>query len=281
MRKVGLVLGVVAFVAAGLVLIKLELGLLHPYPLLKGIEPPLVALLGGVVAHLTVLGALLLLVGLASRLSGMSLADAGVFFDGRAPRHFLWGAVVTIIAGALTCLAFIAIHRPGYAVRISSPVEAVVLVLLGGLATAFQAGYEETWMRSWPLAALARVAGRHAAIATIALAFAAVHLLNPQYSWLAVVNTGLAGVMMGYAFFKPEDKPSVWLPWGLHWGWNFVTGGVFYNRQVFEVTLDGQRVNQFNGAEATIAGCLIVALAIVVVIRLPAPSCQPGKTAGA
>jgi membrane protease YdiL (CAAX protease family) len=278
MKRLGLILGVVAFLAAGLLLIKLELGVLRPYPLLEGIESRPVALLGGALAHLTVLGALLLLVWLASRLSGMSLADTGVFFDGGAPKHFFWGGAVTVVAGGLTCLAFIAIHRPSYAVLIG-PGQAVVLVLLGALATVFQAGYEELWMRSWPLAALARVMGRHAALATIALAFAAVHLLNPQYSWLAVVNTGLAGLMMGFAFFKPADgpsgHPSIWLPWGLHWGWNFITGGVLYNRQVFEVTVHGERINQFNGAEATLAGCLLVGLAIVAVLRLPAPGCRP------
>jgi membrane protease YdiL (CAAX protease family) len=279
MRKLGLILGVVVFLAAGLALIKAELILL--LPLLGGVGSPVLAILGYAVCHLAVLLPMLLMVGGASRLSRISLRDTGLFFHRIAWRHFLWAGAVTIIAGALTCLVFIAVHRPVYAVRSGGPIEAVVVVLITALATAAQAGYEQLWTRSWPLAALAQVTGRHAAVVALALAFAALHLLNPQYSWMAVLNTALAGLMMGYAFFKPADgpsgHPSVWLPWGLHWGWNFVTGGVFYNRQVFEVTLDGQRVNQFNGAEATVAGCLIVALAVVAVIRLPAPGSKRGE----
>ena len=51
--------------------------------------------------------------------------------------------------------------------------------------------------------------------------FGAAHLGNPGASWVAAVGTGLGGVMYGVAFLGTR---SVWLPFGLHLGWNLAQG---------------------------------------------------------
>ena len=49
--------------------------------------------------------------------------------------------------------------------------------------------------------------------------FGVAHAANPHSSFLGVLNTILWGVVLGYAFLKSRD---LWLPIGLHLGWNLV-----------------------------------------------------------
>jgi membrane protease YdiL (CAAX protease family) len=53
----------------------------------------------------------------------------------------------------------------------------------------------------------------------VAILFGLVHGSNPHVTWLAVFNTVLWGVILGYAFLRSRD---LWLPIGLHFGWNAV-----------------------------------------------------------
>ena len=63
--------------------------------------------------------------------------------------------------------------------------------------------------------------GRWIAVLLSAALFGAAHLGNPGASWVAAVGTGLGGVMYGVAFLGTR---SVWLPFGLHLGWNLAQG---------------------------------------------------------
>ncbi|HEY5979865.1 MAG TPA: CPBP family intramembrane glutamic endopeptidase [Microlunatus sp.] len=63
--------------------------------------------------------------------------------------------------------------------------------------------------------------GRWIAVLLSAALFGAAHLANPGASWVAAVGTGLGGVMYGVAFLGTR---SVWLPFGLHLGWNLAQG---------------------------------------------------------
>jgi hypothetical protein len=56
------------------------------------------------------------------------------------------------------------------------------------------------------------------------LAFGMLHLGNPNASWMAAAGIFLAGVFLGYAYIR---SGQLWLPIGLHIGWNFFEGVVF------------------------------------------------------
>ncbi len=57
-----------------------------------------------------------------------------------------------------------------------------------------------------------------------AAAFAALHLLNPGISLLAVVNLTLFGIFASVCFIKTEN---IWLVGALHSVWNLVQGNVY------------------------------------------------------
>ena len=48
--------------------------------------------------------------------------------------------------------------------------------------------------------------------------FALAHWGNPNVSAGGLVNIAIAGVWLSFAYMKTR---SLWLPFGLHWGWNF------------------------------------------------------------
>lgn len=98
------------------------------------------------------------------------------------------------------------------------------LSLVGTLTVA--AALEELVFRVLLLSGLAVVlgpirGGRWIAVLLSAALFGAAHLSNPGASWVAAVGTGLGGVMSGIAFLGTR---SVWLPFGLHVGWNLAQG---------------------------------------------------------
>jgi membrane protease YdiL (CAAX protease family) len=89
---------------------------------------------------------------------------------------------------------------------------ATTLVVLGPAALA-----EEALFRGVPLVTLASAFGRGTAIVLVAVAFALVHLANPNVTGLAIGNIALAGVFLGLAFYAPG---GIWTAWGAHLGWN-------------------------------------------------------------
>ncbi|MFZ1771934.1 MAG: CPBP family intramembrane glutamic endopeptidase [Caldilinea sp.] len=62
------------------------------------------------------------------------------------------------------------------------------------------------------------------AIAISAAAFGYAHFNNPGATAITIFGTGLGGLMYGVAFLGGRN---IWLPVGLHFGWNFFQGNIF------------------------------------------------------
>jgi hypothetical protein len=65
--------------------------------------------------------------------------------------------------------------------------------------------------------ALARAIGRVRAVVLLSALFALAHLFNPNGTPLGLFNIGLAGLLLGFAFYLPG---GIWTAWGAHFGWN-------------------------------------------------------------
>jgi len=62
------------------------------------------------------------------------------------------------------------------------------------------------------------------ALAVSALMFGFIHYLNPSSSiWTSLAIALEAGLLLGAAYVWSDD---LWLPIGIHWGWNFIEGPV-------------------------------------------------------
>ncbi|MYM23303.1 CPBP family intramembrane metalloprotease [Duganella sp. FT135W] len=66
--------------------------------------------------------------------------------------------------------------------------------------------------------------GTRAALVSSFILFALAHMPNEGISVLAVVITGVAGVTLSAAYLLTR---RLWLPIGLHFGWNYLFDGVF------------------------------------------------------
>ncbi len=78
---------------------------------------------------------------------------------------------------------------------------------------------EEMIFRGYAFQLLIEKIGPFATILPVAVIFGFTHASNPHSSDLGILNTVLWGIVLGYAFLRSRD---LWLPIGLHYGWNVV-----------------------------------------------------------
>ena len=92
--------------------------------------------------------------------------------------------------------------------------SSVVLMLGAAAEEMLFRGYAlQTLLRSWPV---------WLALLPTSIAFALVHLDNPNVApGFTLANTVLAGVWLAVGYWRTR---SLWFPLGLHWGWNFAMG---------------------------------------------------------
>jgi hypothetical protein len=78
---------------------------------------------------------------------------------------------------------------------------------------------EELSFRGYIMQGLAKAWGMPLAVVVSSILFGAVHSLNPNASVLGVFNIVFVGVLLACAYLVSK---SLWLPVGLHIGWNLV-----------------------------------------------------------
>ncbi len=63
------------------------------------------------------------------------------------------------------------------------------------------------------------------ALVVSSLLFGIMHIFQPGASWWSSIAIALeAGLLLGAAYKYSE---TLWLPIGIHWGWNFFQGNIF------------------------------------------------------
>jgi membrane protease YdiL (CAAX protease family) len=97
---------------------------------------------------------------------------------------------------------------------------------------------EEMIFRGYVFQMLVEKMGPYATLLPLAVIFGLTHSSNPHVTWLAILNTTLWGVILGYAFLRSRD---LWLPIGLHYGWNAVLP--LFGVNLSGLTIDVTRYN--------------------------------------
>jgi hypothetical protein len=163
------------------------------------------------------------------------LEDIGMGWTRDSQRHLLLGTAAGIAGAAFATLLPLAFgaasfekapdwsYTPGRLLFVS-------VLLLFGVAG------EEMMFRGYAFQILLREYSPPAVIGVFAVLFALAHADNPNASRLGLINTGLWGALLGYAFLRARD---LWLPIGLHFGWNWVLPLVGVHLSGFEMTLTG------------------------------------------
>jgi len=91
------------------------------------------------------------------------------------------------------------------------------IIFVGILLAAGSVG-EEIFFRGYGFQKLLAAAGPWATVVPVGIVFALLHGSNPGATWFSTANTAGFGILFGYAYLRSRD---LWLPIGLHFGWNF------------------------------------------------------------
>jgi membrane protease YdiL (CAAX protease family) len=121
------------------------------------------------------------------------------------------GAAALVLAAPLLFHAARIERDPGNPASLPSFLFVSVLLLFG-------AAGEELLFRGFGFQVLLRALGGWTTVLPVGVIFAVMHGGNPNATWFGLANTAGFGILFGYAFLRSHD---IWLPIGLHFGWNF------------------------------------------------------------
>jgi len=128
--------------------------------------------------------------------------------------------------------------------------------------------HEEIMMRGYVLNNLMQSMNRYVALSFSSVIFMSIHLLNPNISFLSVVNLFLAGIVLGIYYIH---KPNLWLPIGMHLTWNFFQGPIFgfevsgiETKSIIDQSIRGNEI--ITGGAFGFEGSVLATISIIIMI---------------
>ncbi len=145
----------------------------------------------------------------------------------------------------------------------------------------FGAVGEEMLFRGYGFQVLLRGVGNFATILPISVLFGLMHVWNQNVSLLGIFNTIGFGILFGYAFLRSGD---LWLPIGLHFGWNWTLPLFGVNLSGFIMGTTGVTMHWYvadiwsgggYGPEASLLTCLMVIALLFYIAKAPVQAQEP------
>ena len=192
----------------------------------------------------------------------------------RATAHNLGLGIAGGAGAATIVLARPLLAGAAHLTGISEPPPAGTLPFVT-LALAAGSAAEELMFRGYALQILIAAAGPFAAIIPVGVLFGYLHSFNPNVLWLGIVNTAGFGILFGYAFYRSRD---LWLPIGLHFGWNFTLPLFGVNVSGLKIGVTGHQMvwtagvwwsGGEYGPEASVLTSAVLVLLFVAVLKAP------------
>jgi hypothetical protein len=177
--------------------------------------------LAGIGIVLAILGASFAMTRYVNR---KPIAAIGLWANRRALRDAGAGVGIGV---AMMAGIFVAELLLGYASPVwqgFSPGQAGLALLRLGAAFAVAAVLEELLFRGYAFQTLMQGITFVPAMVVLSLLFALAHAQNPNVTVIGLCNVALAGMWLSFAYLKTR---GLWLPIGLHFGWNFAQTGLF------------------------------------------------------
>jgi membrane protease YdiL (CAAX protease family) len=143
-------------------------------------------------------------------------------------QNLLYGCVFGIIAISALCLPLF-LTGQATIVSLGFPIARIFPWILVNIAIGLM---EETMLRGYSMTALKTTRNKYVIVLTSAAIFAAMHALNPGFTFLPFFNLFISGVTIALLFLK---SGSLWVPIGFHITWNMFMG-VVYGMPVSGVT---------------------------------------------
>lgn len=171
------------------------------------------------------------------------MADIGLGWNVASRRNLLLGLAGGAGAAVLVAVVPLATRMAEFRPDPDYPANWPGFAFLA-FALLFGAVGEEMLFRGYGFQVLMARSGPFTAILPVSVLFGFAHAGNQNASSLGLANTMLWGVLLGVAFVRSGD---LWLPIGLHYGWNVILplGGV--NLSGFRMGVTGYQMHWFAG----------------------------------
>ena len=172
------------------------------------------------------------------------LADIGLGWTAASRRNIALGtlggigAAVVVLVGPILVRAADLEPVPNEHAQWPSLLFVSLILLFGAVG-------EEMLFRGYGFQVLVKAIGPFATILPTAVLFGLAHSSNPGFTWIALLNTVLWGIVLGYAFLRSGD---LWLPIGLHFGWNWTLPLMGVNLSGFTMGITGYSMHWKIGA---------------------------------
>jgi len=203
-------------------------------------------------------------------LAALGLVPADFIVD--SARGLAMGGL--LVAGALGVLAITGALRWEFVPV--GPAVLVVSISKTALILGLAAFLEEVLFRGYALQLMGEALGPVVGIGLNAIAFGAAHAANPGVGRLALLNTALAGILLGIMYWRTF---SIWLVTGVHLGWNGVmslaadlpVSGLVLGSPAVRATVTGPEIwtGGSYGPEGGLALTLVTFAGIAWAIRTP------------
>jgi membrane protease YdiL (CAAX protease family) len=193
-------------------------------PLIVKIFGPKTFMSDAIVKLLLTVAALIASYLLLHFLDRRKFASLGMNLRKGAWRELWWGiligfAILTVAVGAMTIMGYEDIRFA------DGNVNYFAFGFLINLFLYIVVGFnEETLFRGYIFQSLIEGTNKIFAVAFFSILFGLAHYFNPNASAFGIANIVLAGILLSLAYLQTK---SLWLPIGLHIGWNFTQGYIW------------------------------------------------------
>jgi len=145
------------------------------------------------------------------------LVDAGLWLNRASGENLLVGIAGGVASACLVLAPPVLVGAAHFAYTPADQPSVASIIFVTFLLIAGATG-EELLFRGYGFQVLLAGWGPWATIIPVGVLFGILHHDNPSAGWFSTVNTAGFGILFGYAWLRSRD---LWLPIGLHFGWNF------------------------------------------------------------
>ncbi len=201
------------------------------------------------------------------------LSDLGLGWAATSGREFFIGAAAAIVAAVIVAGGPVAVRAARFeaAPAVEHPWASFAFVSVVLLFGAFG---EEMLFHGYAFQLLIRFLGPWATILPVSIIFGFAHMGNQNATIFGICNTMLWGVLLGFAYLRTR---ALWLPIGLHFGWNFALPLFGVNLSGFTMGVTGYTLRWSVGSlwsggsygpEGSVLTTLIVVALFALVLRV-------------
>jgi len=201
------------------------------------------------------------------------LPDLGLWWHRPSADNLAFGLAGGIGAASLVMIGPL-VTGAAHFVRTPQPGSWDSAAFLAVMLAAGAAG-EELFFRGYGFQVLLAAVGPYAAVLPVGVAFALLHTGNPNANWFGIANTAGFGILFGYAYLRSRD---LWLPIGLHFGWNLTLplfgvnlSGITLKVTGYELTWSAGKLwsGGAYGPEASVLTSAVLAVLFVYLYKAP------------